>query len=126
MQSTVGTGTRALNFFVDTILVFILAFAAKKVYNFYVFFWGMVPLNFGWFFFGSMVVYYFVLESIWGRTLGKWFSYSKVVNSKGEKPGVLRILLRSISRVILIDMFFIPFLGKTLHDYISGTDVVEV
>jgi hypothetical protein len=33
--------------------------------------------------------------------------------------------LRSASRLVLIDMFFIPFLDKTLHDFFSNTEVVE-
>jgi hypothetical protein len=30
-----------------------------------------------------------------------------------------------LARLILIDPFFIPFLGSTLHDHLSGTMVVE-
>lgn len=120
-----GFGTRVLNFLIDTIVVFFISFAAIKGYNFYVLYYGYVPLNFGWFFFGTMVLYYFVFESLFARTVGKWITYSKVVNSHNQKPSVLAIFLRSISRIIILDSFFIPFLDKTLHDYVSKTVVVQ-
>lgn len=120
-----GFGTRVLNYVVDTIVVFLISFAAIKGYNFYVLYFGMQPLNFGWFFFGTMVVYYFVLEALFSRTAGKWLTYSKVVNNEGQKASVWAILLRSVTRIIIIDCFFIPFLDKTLHDYVSKTQVVQ-
>jgi hypothetical protein len=58
--------------------------------------------------------------------LGKLASYSKVVNNAGKRPNILQILIRSLIRLTIIDMFFIPFLDKTLHDYCSKTNVVEV
>ena len=126
MNKTVGIGTRVLNFLVDTVLVFILAYAAAKVWNWYVFHWRYPYLNFGWFFFGALFIYYSIFESICGRTPGKWLSFSKVVNRKGQRPGLPAVLLRSLARVTIIDLFFLPFLGKTLHDFVSSTDVVEV
>jgi uncharacterized RDD family membrane protein YckC len=120
-----GFGTRVLNFVVDTIVVFLISFASIKGYNFYVLYYGMLPLNFGWFFFGTMVVYYFVLEALFSRTVGKWLTYSKVVNLQHQKPSIGAILLRSIARIIILDSFFIPFLDKTLHDYLSKTQVVQ-
>jgi uncharacterized RDD family membrane protein YckC len=70
------------------------------------------PYNFGWFFFGILFVYYFLFESLFSKTPGKWFSYSKVVNREGRKANIGWIFIRSITRIIIIDLFFIPFLGK--------------
>jgi uncharacterized RDD family membrane protein YckC len=74
----------------------------------------------------TLFTYYFIFESIWARTPGKWLTYSKAVDKKELKPNIVQIFLRSIVRLTVIDCFFIPFLDKTLHDYISGTRVVEV
>ena len=120
-----GVGTRAMNFAVDTILITILAIAFFDIYKWYVYYYRIAYFNFGWFFFGTLFIYYAILESIFARTPGKWFSHSKVVNQKGFRPSLGSILLRSLVRIIIIDMFFIPFLDKTLHDYISKTEVVE-
>jgi uncharacterized RDD family membrane protein YckC len=77
-------------------------------------------------FFVVLFGYYFLAELFFSRTIGKWASFTKVVSQKNKKPKVLQILVRSLVRLIIIDMFFIPFLDKTLHDYVSKTEVVEI
>lgn len=124
-MKTVGVGTRALNFLIDTLLIFGLSFFLYKGYNFQVMYWGYPPYQFGWFFFGTGVVYYTFFEAIFSRSPAKWVSYSKVVNQQGKKPTFSQILIRSIIRLTLIDLFFLPFLGKTLHDAASNTSIVE-
>jgi hypothetical protein len=126
----VGDGTRVLNFLVDTLLYWILAILLYKWWNFHVLYWGYMHLNFGWFFFGSLFIYYFIFESLFAKTPAKWLTGCRVVSNKSTldntiKSSVGQILVRSIARLILIDPFFIPFLGTTLHDYLSGTMVVE-
>lgn len=120
-----GVGTRVLNFFIDVIFVFILAYLGSKVYNWYVYYYRIPPFNFGWFFAAAILVYYTLLESIFSKTLGKWISQSRVVNQKGFKASFFQILLRSIIRLTIIDCFFIPFLNKPLHDYLSKTEVIQ-
>jgi uncharacterized RDD family membrane protein YckC len=122
----VGDGTRILNFLADTFFIFLLAYFSFKGWNWYVMYWGYKPYNFGWFFSGILFVYYTFFETIFARTPGKWLSYSKVVNRAGRKPAIWRVLIRSLVRLTIIDLFFIPFLGKPLHDYLSGTEIVEV
>ena len=126
MMKVVGTGTRVLNFLLDTLLIFIIGYTFSKWYNFQVMYWGYKPLPPYSFFFISLFVYYFIFEAIWGRTPGKWLSISKVVDRKGRKASFVQVLVRSVVRLTVIDMFFIPFLeGRTLHDYLSGTYVIE-
>ncbi|GAC1438269.1 MAG: hypothetical protein NVSMB63_01600 [Sediminibacterium sp.] len=122
----VGDGTRALNFFIDTMIVFTLAFISFKTWDWYVLYWGYKPHNFGWFFFGMLFVYYTFFEALFARTPAKWFTYTKVIRYNERRPGIGRVLIRSLVRLTLIDMFFIPFLGKPLHDALSKTKVVEV
>ncbi len=122
----VGIGTRALNCLVDTGLIFLLSYVAFKVWMWNVIHWKFTYYNFGWFFWGILFIYYFLFESISkGRTPGKWLSYSKAVNTNGRRPGIVQVLIRSLVRITLIDLFFYPFFEKTLHDYLSKTDVVE-
>ncbi|MBN8836276.1 MAG: RDD family protein [Sphingobacteriia bacterium] len=125
-MNRVGTGTRTLNFLIDTFIIFWIAYLVFKIHNWYVFYYGIKPYNFSWFFGGVLFVYYFLFETFFARTPGKWATYSKVVNGAGEKPGSTAVFLRSVVRLTIIDMFFIPFLDKTLHDYVSKTEVVEV
>jgi len=126
----VGDGTRVLNFLVDTLLYWILAILLYKWWNFHVLYWGYMHLNFGWFFFGSLFIYYFIFELLFAKTPAKWLTACKVVAAKStvnhiHKASLGQIFIRSLSRLIIIDPFFIPFLGTTLHDYLSGTMVVE-
>ena len=121
----VGDGTRALNFFIDTLIIFTLAYFISKAYNWYVIYWGYKYYKFGWFFFGTLFVYYFLFESIFLRTPGKWFSFSKVTDKEGRRPGIVWIVVRSLTRVIFIDLFFMPVLGKPLHDFTSKTTVIQ-
>lgn len=125
-MNKVGIGTRILNFLIDTLVIFVITYIVFKVRNWYVLYYHVRYFSFGWFFLGVLFIYYSFFEILFGRTPGKWFSYSKVVDQKGNKPSPAVILVRSLVRLILIDMFFIPFLDKPLHDYLSKTDVVEV
>lgn len=125
-MKTVGDGTRTLNFFIDTLIIFTIAFFSFRAWNFYVMYWKYRPYNFGWFFFGTIFIYYTFFESVFARTPAKWFTYSKVVNSTGGKPSFGQVIIRSLVRLTIIDLFFMPFLGKPLHDYLSKTQLVEV
>ncbi|MFL9482966.1 RDD family protein [Chitinophagaceae bacterium LWZ2-11] len=121
-----GVGTRALNFIIDTGILFIVSILLFNIWNWYVRNYGFGYHNF-WVIFATLtLIYYIFFEGIFSRTPGKFFTFSKVVTSKGTKPGILVILLRTLVRFTLIDGFFIPFLDKTLHDYICKTEVVEV
>lgn len=122
----VGIGTRVLNFLVDTAIIFLVAFILNKVWSFYMVYWNYPYINPLGIFGGFLFIYYFLFELIWARTPGKWLSYSKVVDKKGLKAGFSKIFIRSIVRLTVIDCFFIPFLNKTLHDFVSSTEVVEV
>lgn len=122
----VGIGSRVINFLVDTILIAIIAYFIGQGYRFYVYYYGYKGHNFAFFFWCTLFVYYTFFEAIFARTPGKFLTYSKVVNNIGKKPNILQVLVRSLVRFTIIDLFFQPFLDKTLHDYLSKTDVVEV
>lgn len=123
----VGIGSRTLNFLVDTAIISILTAIAFRTWEFYVYYYHIVYYPFYYFFALILFIYYVLFESISGRTPGKRLSMTKVVDAKkGTKPRFLQVLVRSLVRLTVIDCFFIPFLDKTLHDYLSGTDVVEI
>ncbi len=121
-----GIGTRIVNFLIDTFFIFLISYVVFKIRNWYVVYYHVRYFNFGWFFFGVLFIYYTFFEGLFFRTPGKWFSFSKVVNVYREKPSFWAILIRSLVRLIIIDLFFIPFLDKPLHDYLSKTEVIEV
>jgi uncharacterized RDD family membrane protein YckC len=122
----VGIGSRVINFLVDTILIAVIAYFIGKGYRFYVYYYGYKGHNYAFFFWCTLFVYYTFFEAIFARTPAKFLTYSKVVTNNGKKPNILQVLVRSLIRITIIDVFFQPFLNKTLHDYLSKTDVVEV
>lgn len=125
-MNKVGIGTRVINFLVDSALIFLFAYLAHQTNKWYTYYYHFKYFSFGYHFFAVLFVYYTFFEAVFAATPGKWLSFSKVVNENGGKPAFWQILVRSASRLILIDMFFIPFLDKTLHDYLSKTEVVEI
>lgn len=128
-MNSVGVGTRVLSFLADTILVFLLTYAAYRSYTWYVFYYKATFIPFFYFWCLVTFLYYLLFEGIWRRTPGKWLSLSKVVNAKGTRASFGQIVVRSFIRVVgvvLIDSLFLPMLGRTLHDYVSKTYVVEV
>jgi uncharacterized RDD family membrane protein YckC len=86
---------------------------ALSLYTFLCFFWAV------------MFVYYTLFEAAFKRSPAKWITFSRVVSRNSGKPSFWQIVLRSLVRLTIIDCFFIPFLDKPLHDYLSKTEVVE-
>lgn len=120
-----GVGTRVLNFCIDTPFVFLLAFIANKTYSWYRYYYHIKPINFWLIYAAATFVFYFIFEVFFSKTPGKWFTQTKVVNKEGRKASLLEILIRSLSRIIVLDPFFIPFLNKPLHDYLSKTELIQ-
>ena len=125
-MNEVGVGTRVINFLIDTILIFAISYGLYKWYLFYVEFWNYKFIAFYIFFYCTLFVYYSLFELVLKRTPGKFVSLTKVTNVSGGKPAFYLVILRSLVRLTLISPFFIPFLGRPLHDALSKTRVVEV
>jgi uncharacterized RDD family membrane protein YckC len=75
------------------------------------------------------VLYYGVLEALWGRTPGKLITGTRAVNADGTRLTVGRAMGRSLCRLIPFDAF--SFLGgagrpRGWHDRIPGTKVVAL
>ena len=70
--------------------------------------------------------YYLFFEGIWGRTLGKWITKTKVVNREGNKPKFTQILGRSFARWIPFEYFSFILNNNPVgwHDSLSKTLVV--
>lgn len=121
----VGVGTRVINFVADIMIIASISYALFKWWSFYVYYWQYKFYPYYVFFYGTIFFYYTFFEAIFSRSPGKWLTISKVRDLKGTRPVFFQVILRSLLRLILIDMFFIPFLDRPLHDHLSRTRVVE-
>ena len=73
-----------------------------------------------------ILIYYIVLESTTGRTLGKFITGTRVVNAKGLSPTFGQIVGRSLSRLIPFEAFsFLGEKGRGWHDSIPNTYVIK-
>lgn len=128
MNQTVKANTRLIIFVIDffsfIILVFTTLFLLKafipSLNDFIIKYNRLV--SFLLFFF-----YYFFLESIFSRTVGKFFTKTKVIDTLTlSKPSFLKVFIRTISRFIPLEVFYI-FMNEnnlTLHDLLSKTTVI--
>lgn len=115
----VDKGTRLANFVIDFVFTGIL-------FAFVVVFIDPMPFE-KLVFMGVLFLYYFLCESVFGQTLGKLFTNTKVVDLTGHKPHVGRILLRSLLRLYPFDvMSYLLGPGQGAHDSISKTTLVTV
>lgn len=74
-----------------------------------------------------LIGYYVICESVWGRTVGKLVTGTKVVDKDGNKPSLLRILGRSFARWIPFEALSFLTSGFPIgwHDSLSKTYVVS-
>lgn len=124
-----STGRRLVNLILDYVGILLLSVAMGM-------FLTMIGLGdlvdqvndtlFGFF---LMVVYYVPLEALFGVTLGKLVTGTRVVMEDGSPPGFGRILLRTLCRFIPFEPFsFLGGRGRPVgfHDSISKTRVIFV
>lgn len=75
--------------------------------------------------------YYLLFEGITGRTVGKYVTGTKVVNSNGGKASFVQIIGRTFCRLIPLDMFSFLFCNDKSrpifwHDSIPDTRVIDL
>jgi|GEM_PF-3026492 len=70
---------------------------------------------------------YYITEMVWGKSIAKFITKTKVVTKEGKKPGVLQILGRTLARFVPFDVFSFLFAPNPVgwHDSLSGTRVVD-
>jgi len=74
----------------------------------------------------AFLIFYFILESISQRTVGKLITQTKVVLENGDKPTPDTIIIRSLCRIIPFEPFsFLGEIPRGWHDTLSKTYVVD-
>mgnify|MGYP000663414543 CR=1 FL=1 len=118
---------------------YILASSGERFANYLIDWFGFVLICFpiltffdiddsaNLFLYGGSTVYYILLETTNGRTLGKLITGTKVVHEDGGPASFTQVLGRSFSRLVPFDAF--SFLGSEAvgwHDKWSKTRVIKV
>jgi uncharacterized RDD family membrane protein YckC len=90
-----------------------------------------------WIWIIAPIVYFPVLEGIWGRTIGKLVTGTIVVDNSGKPPGIWKAALRTILRIVEVNPFVVGGLPaaiavgmsrnrQRLGDMLANTFVVRV
>lgn len=127
-ESSVHSVIRLINFIVDTVVWLILFFSIAYIFDLYFVRFSSYWLNYVYSISLGLILYfayYLLLEFYFHRTLGKFLTRTKVVNRDGAEPTFLAILKRTLSRLILIDVFYYLFSKSGLHDRLSATIVIK-
>jgi uncharacterized RDD family membrane protein YckC len=93
-------GKRFANYLIDAVIVYILMFLAGMGY---VILTGSADIGkLESYLYGILVMigYYTIMESIFGKTIGKMVTGTRVVHEDFSKPSVSKIFARSLCRLI--------------------------
>ena len=126
----VGKGLRLANFVIDVFITqlgigfMIGIFAAVILGDRSDEFLNSPLLNLS--FYLILPTYYILMEGLFGRSLGKLITGTKVVDSFGHKPSFGKIIGRSFARLIPFEAFsFLGDTGRGWHDSLTDTYVVK-
>ena len=123
----VKSGTRFLNFIIDSIaflIVFaILGFIVGLFYNtdnkLIIELAGYILVA------GEFFEYYIFMEYKFQKTIGKLITKTKVLRADGENAQIGDIIARTFCRLIPLDRLSFLFTSNGFHDRLSNTTVVQ-
>jgi uncharacterized RDD family membrane protein YckC len=117
-MNDINKGIRLINVSIDILVIAVLS--------------GILSLLVGKYIDSQMLmlivglIYYVVLEYFTGRTIGKAFTKTQVVDQNNSQPGFLRILARTLLRFNPFDSFSYLFGHKLgAHDIFSKTKLIS-
>ncbi|UOQ65222.1 RDD family protein [Hymenobacter volaticus] len=132
-MTSASTGQRIINYIVDLITFYVIIFFLGATYSMIA---AIIDnqamldgLDSPWTTFISFVImlsYYFIMESMTGRTMGKIATRTRVVMEDGSKLTTTAAFQRTLSRIIPFEAFTFFGGGPGLHDRLAKTRVVKV
>lgn len=126
-SGTVGSEIRFIHYLVDTIICYILSFFVMAlaalllpiINDTYLTLVSFILIL------GVFFMYYFIMESKYQKTLGKFLTKSKVTSKEGSIPTQNEIMTRTFCRFIPFDNFSFLFTKNGFHDSLSSTTVIK-
>jgi uncharacterized RDD family membrane protein YckC len=114
---------RIINWLYD-IIFFVAILAALYMINFPVLF---IIFNLWWYLLIALPIYFVIIEVIMnGKSIGKYFTHTRVVTEYGYKPEISVYLIRAIARMIPISAISLFSIKKrTYYDIFSKTFVID-
>lgn len=127
-RNLAGSGKRFANLIIDTIVYYAIIFLASMVFAGLYSSTGEELVTSGFYLvvvYGLIILYPWAMESLTGKTIGKFITRTKVVKEDGSKPTSVNILGRTLCRLIPFDAF--SYLGGNpgWHDTIPKIFVIN-
>ena len=119
---------RLVNYIIDTFSIFLLF---NLILELLPYFAKYIPFDFEMSFDVILLIifvsYYIIFEGIAGKTLGKLLTKTKVQSHDGNKPKFINIIIRTLVRLIFIEVIsFFTQHPLGWHDSLSKTQVIEL
>lgn len=73
----------------------------------------------------SYFAYYLLMETYFQKTIGKFFTGTKVVTLQKEEPYISDIFVKTLCRLIPLDQLSFLFFNNGFHDRFSKTMVIK-
>ena len=70
----------------------------------------------------AMLLYFPVLEGVWGLTLGKLVSRTRVVDARGLPPGIVKATMRTLTRLIEVNPLLAGGIPAALIAYFASAN----
>jgi uncharacterized RDD family membrane protein YckC len=127
LHPTVST-KRFFNLVIDSIAYYVIAAVIAGILGA---FWPAFDRyssteGYTWYVLIIALLYYITMESLTGKTLGKYATKTRVVMKDGSQPDLPHIVGRTFGRYIPFDAISYLFPGgRGWHDKVSGTAVVD-
>lgn len=126
MAKIADKGARLGNLMIDVFIILLLyfifllatVFVFSDIINDYVLELELMPLV-------ILLLYYIILESVYGKTIGKMVTKTYVMDKNYKKPSVWKVILRTLFRFFPLGFFAFLFSFYCFHDVWSGTKVVK-
>ena len=126
LRNLAGGGKRFANLLIDVIGFYALLFLLGMVVGTFDPMYDFEGPSFTISVYLIYVAYYWLFETLTGKTLGKFITRTRIVKEDGSKPEPINILGRSFSRLIPFDAFsFLGAQGKGWHDSIPKIYVIN-
>lgn len=122
-KSMAGSGLRFLNWIIDSFVWLCMAFILTLPFSTKITWQKMLCYII---IFTSYILYYYLLETKYQKTLGKFITKTKVVKNSEERPSKSDIIVRTLLRIIpFFDSASYLFIRNGLHDRLSETKVIK-
>lgn len=117
-----GQTLRVVNFLLDTSIYFAVLVILILIFK------DFIPLEYvKWISCILYFLYYFLFEYFKGQTIGKIITKSKVISTTmNDNNYLIRIFLRTLMRLLPIDIISYIFTSRGLHDRVSMTSVIQI